>query len=74
RGFMYAGASRVMASLWSVSDKATAELMSRFYKAMEQDGLRPPAALRRAQAEMQRQPRWRSPFYWAGFQLQGEWR
>ncbi|HLJ85650.1 MAG TPA: CHAT domain-containing protein [Candidatus Angelobacter sp.] len=74
RGFMYAGASRVMASLWSVSDKATAELMSRFYKAMEQDGLRPPAALRRAQEEMQRQPRWRSPFYWAGFQLQGEWR
>ncbi|HLJ85651.1 MAG TPA: CHAT domain-containing protein [Candidatus Angelobacter sp.] len=74
RGFMYAGASRVMASLWSVSDKATAELMSRFYKAMEQDGLRPPAALRRAQTEMQRQPRWRPPFYWAGFQLQGEWR
>src|SRR5579871_5773962 len=74
RGFMYAGASRVMASLWSVSDKATAELMSRFYKAMEQDGLRPPAALRRAQEEMQRQPRWRSSFYWAGFQLQGEWR
>jgi len=74
RGFMYAGATRVMASLWSVSDKATAELMSRFYKAMEQDGLRPPAALRRAQEEMQRQPRWRSSFYWAGFQLQGEWR
>src|SRR6202020_3425054 len=35
RGFMYAGASRVVASLWRVSDVGTAELMGCFYTAME---------------------------------------
>jgi len=74
RGFMYAGAPRVVASLWKVDDAATAELMSRFYKAMVRDGLRPAAALRRAQVEMWKQERWASPFNWAGFQMQGEWK
>jgi CHAT domain-containing protein/Flp pilus assembly protein TadD len=74
RGFMYAGASRVVASLWSVSDVGTAELMGHFYKAMEQDKLRPAAALRTAQIQMWKQKRWRSPYYWAAFQLQGEWK
>jgi CHAT domain-containing protein/tetratricopeptide (TPR) repeat protein len=74
RGFMYAGASRVMASLWSVNDAATSELMARFYKAMERDGMRPAAALRTAQIQMWRQKLWRSPYYWAAFQIQGEWR
>jgi len=74
RGFMYAGAQRVVASLWSVSDKATAELMARFYRAMEKDGLAPAGALRRAQIEMWRQSMWSSPYYWAAFQLQGEWK
>ena len=74
RGFMYAGASRVMASLWKVDDVATAELMGRFYKAMERDGMRPAAALRQAQIEMWKQKDWRSPYYWAAFQMQGEWK
>jgi CHAT domain-containing protein/Tfp pilus assembly protein PilF len=74
RGFMYAGASRVMASLWSVNDVGTSELMARFYKAMEKDGMRPAAALRTAQIQMSKQRRWRSPFYWAAFQIQGEWK
>ncbi|HLJ86941.1 MAG TPA: CHAT domain-containing protein [Candidatus Angelobacter sp.] len=74
RGFIYAGASRIVSSLWSVPDEATAELMSRFYKAMERDGLRPASALRRAQEEIRKRPEWHSPFYWGGFQLQGEWR
>src|SRR5581483_8889623 len=39
RGFMYAGATRVMASLWSVDDEVTAYLMAHFYRSMEQDGL-----------------------------------
>lgn len=73
RGFMYAGASRVVASLWSVSDIATSELMARFYKAMEQDKLRPAVALRAAQLQMWKQKRWKSPYYWAAFQLHGEW-
>ncbi len=73
RGFMYAGAPRVVASLWSVDDTATAELMKIFYRKMLRDGLSPAAALRAAQNEIRRQERWRLPVYWAGFVLQGEW-
>ena len=74
RGFMYAGAPRVVASLWSVEDRATAELMKRFYKAMLVDGLRPAAALRAAQIELHAQSGWEAPYYWAGFILQGDWK
>jgi CHAT domain-containing protein len=74
RGFMYAGASRVVASLWKVSDVATARLMAYFYSAMEKDGLPPAAALRAAQIQMWKQKRWSAPYYWAGFQIQGEWK
>lgn len=74
RGFMYSGANRVLASLWKVDDVATAELMALFYRSMEQAEMRPAAALRQAQIEMWKRKRWISPYYWAGFQLQGEWR
>jgi CHAT domain-containing protein len=74
RGFMYAGAPRVLVSLWSVDDEATSELMSRFYKKMLQDGQKPAAALRAAQIEMLQDARWQEPYYWAAFTLQGEWR
>jgi CHAT domain-containing protein/Tfp pilus assembly protein PilF len=73
RGFLYAGAPRVVASLWKVDDRATAELMKLFYQRMLRDGLRPAAALRRAQIDMSKQSRWAAPYYWAGFTLQGEW-
>ncbi|MBA4124994.1 MAG: CHAT domain-containing protein [Acidobacteria bacterium] len=73
RGFMYAGAPRVVASLWSVDDRATAELMSIFYRKMLRERLSPAAALRAAQNEIRQQKEWRSPVYWAGFVLQGEW-
>ena len=74
RGFLYAGAARVAASLWNVDDPATAELMSRFYRSMLSGNMRPTAALRAAQLEMSRQKRWQDPYYWASFQLQGEWK
>jgi len=74
RGFMYAGAPRVVASLWNVPDRGTAELMKRFYQSMLAKGLPPAAALRGAQVAMWQDKRWNSPFYWAGFTLQGEWR
>jgi CHAT domain-containing protein len=74
RGFMYAGAQRVVASLWQVDDLATAELMRRFYEAMLRDGQPPSAALRAAQRALARDARWGSPFYWSAFVLQGEWR
>jgi len=74
RGFMYAGSPRVVSSLWRVDDRATAELMKRFYSGMLKDGLRPAAALRTAQVSMLKEKRWSSPHYWAAFTLQGEWR
>jgi tetratricopeptide (TPR) repeat protein len=74
RGFMYAGAERVVASLWQVDDQATSQLMRYFYRGMLKDGLRPAAALRAAQIEMSKSSRWSSPYYWAGFVIQGEWR
>jgi CHAT domain-containing protein len=74
RGFMYAGAPRVVVSLWSVSDEATAELMAAFYRGMLSEKLRPAAALRAAQISLMKEGRWQSPFYWAAFTLQGEWR
>ena len=74
RGFTYAGAARVVASLWDVKDEATSELMKRFYRGMFEGGLRPAAALRAAQIEMLKEPRWESPYYWAAFVIQGEWK
>lgn len=74
RGFMYAGATRVIASLWSVDDEVTASLMAHFYRGLEQERLSPAAALRAAQMAVRKEPKWRPPYYWAGFQLQGEWR
>ena len=74
RGFMYAGAARVVVSLWNVNDKATADLMTKFYQRMLKRGESPAAALRAAQVEMWRSPQWRSPYYWAAFTMQGEWR
>ena len=73
RGFMHAGAKRVVASLWKVDDEATGDLMRRFYVAMVREGHSPAAALRAAQLAVRQQPRWKAPFYWAAFSLQGEW-
>lgn len=74
RGFMYAGASRVVASLWNVDDYTTAELMADFYRAMERDRMAPAAALRKAQIQIWKHRGWQPPYYWAAFQIQGEWK
>ena len=74
RGFFYAGAPQVMASLWPIRDRATAELSRRFYQGIFKGGLRPAAALRQAQLSMRRERRWQDPFYWAAFTIQGDWR
>ena len=60
RGFMYAGAARVVASLWQVDDVATAELMSLFYQGILKKNLPPAAALRAAQVQMWKQKRWQA--------------
>ena len=74
RGFMYAGARRVIVSLWNVNDKATASLMQRLYAGMLRDGKTPAAALRAAQIELLRTAPWQSAYYWAPFVMQGEWK
>ena len=71
RGFMYAGAKRVVGSLWRVDDSGTADLMSQFYQGMLEQGRSPVEALRAAQLEMLEQGI--SPYYWGAFTLQGEW-
>ena len=75
RGFFYAGAARVVSSLWKVDDVATSELMTRFYEGMlGREHLRPAAALRAAQEAMWKKKWHQAPYYWAAFVLQGEWR
>jgi CHAT domain-containing protein len=71
RGFFYAGASDVLATLWSVDDRATAIFMGKFYQALLRDKLPPSSALRRAQNEMRKDGRWSDAFYWSAFSLIG---
>jgi len=72
RGFMYAGATSVIASSWKVDDEATAELMERFYRRLF-GGNTPAASLREAEISMYETRRFHDPYYWAGFELQGDW-
>lgn len=73
RGFMFAGAERVIASLWQVEDRATATLMEYFYEGILTDKLSPAVALARAKQRLRQSRRWRHPYYWSGFVLQGDW-
>ena len=85
RAFQYAGARSVMASLWKISDRTTAELMVRFYKHLKA-GLPKDEALRAAQMELIHGPIQvknekgeveeidaSAPYYWAAFQIYGDW-
>lgn len=74
QGFFYAGASRLLVSLWDVDDAATAELMQRFYKALLAEKKTPAEALRQAQRELKATEGFAAPYYWAGFVLEGDWR
>jgi len=73
RGFLYAGAKSVIATLWKVNDEATAKLMTRLYVRIER-GETPSSALRGAQVEMAQDEQWSNPYYWAAFSLQGDYR
>jgi CHAT domain-containing protein/Flp pilus assembly protein TadD len=67
RAFMYAGAASVVASLWSVADATTAELMTHLYAGMITDGQTPADALRAAKRTMISSGDTAHPFYWAPF-------
>jgi CHAT domain-containing protein/tetratricopeptide (TPR) repeat protein len=72
RAFLYAGASRVLVSLWAVEDRSTRELMALFYRGLFGRGLAPARALQEAQRAMAGSGR--PPAQWAGFALLGDWR
>ena len=73
RGFLYAGAATVLATLSDVDDRATSLLLARFYHGLLVEKLAPPAALRAAQNELRRNKAFADPRYWAPFALFGEW-
>ena len=73
RAFQFAGARSVLASLWPVADESTAALMEAFYRA-RLAGQTKDEALRQAQMELRSRPEFASPFFWAAFQLVGDYR
>lgn len=73
-GFLQAGSKSVVSSLWKVDDYATRDLMREFYRAMVEENASPAAALRQAQIKLRENPQYRSPFYWAAFTVQGDYR
>lgn len=74
RAFQYAGARSVLASLWGVADYSTARFMERFYGYLHR-GKPKDEALRAAQIDQIRMKSGSShPFYWAAFELSGDWR
>jgi CHAT domain-containing protein/tetratricopeptide (TPR) repeat protein len=73
QGFLRAGASSVMSTLWKVDDEASAELVQRFYLNIINEKQSPAMALRSAQTWMWEQERWRAPYYWAAFVIEGDW-
>lgn len=75
RAFLFAGAKRVVSTLWKVDDIGTSDLMRRMYTNLAStSGETPAAALRRAQLEMIKSTRFSSPYYWSSFTITGEWR
>lgn len=73
RGFIYAGTPSLLATLWEVDDQSTALLMESFYKNWLK-GMTKPEALRQAQTQLKKMPQYQHPFYWAAFEMIGDWR
>jgi CHAT domain-containing protein len=73
QAFLMAGATQVMMSLWPIDDLATSVLMKKFYYEYLAKGVTPAAALREAERAMLRSSVRNAPFYWGGFEIQGDW-
>jgi len=67
------GASSTIASLWPVSDDATATFMDAFYGAWQGGRISKVEALRQAQLQLLTSANYQHPFYWAAFTLLGNW-
>lgn len=73
RSFLSAGTSTLLASLWPVSDAATEKLMTTLYTDLAK-GIEVQDAMRDAQRAVMADPATAHPFYWAPFNLIGNWR
>jgi CHAT domain-containing protein len=73
RAFLVAGARSVLSSLWNVPSVATADLMIAFFRHLR-EGMDKAHALRAAQLEVMSTDRYQHPYYWAAFNLMGDWR
>lgn len=69
--FQAAGSPRVVASLWSVDDEATRELVTAFYAEVRR-GRRADDALREAMRRERKNPRYAAPYFWSAFQILGD--
>lgn len=68
------GARSAIASLWSVSDEATASLMAQFYATLKQKNtVSKAAALQEAQVQLLKDERYNHPAYWAPYLIVGNW-
>lgn len=67
------GARSTLATLWSVKDDSTSQLMADFYREFSLGQMNKASALRRAQVALLQQPQYKHPFYWAPFILVGNW-
>jgi CHAT domain-containing protein/tetratricopeptide (TPR) repeat protein len=74
QGFLSAGSARVVVSLWDVNDTASATISVKLFRGILEERLPPSDALRAAQLAMRKSKNWSSPYYWAAFELYGEWR
>ncbi|MDJ0706580.1 MAG: CHAT domain-containing protein, partial [Leptolyngbyaceae cyanobacterium MO_188.B28] len=68
-----AGARSTLATLWSVNDEATTELMGQFYAQLTNPDTTRAEALRQAQLSLLNNPQYRHPLYWAPYVLLGNW-
>ncbi|MDF5731890.1 MAG: CHAT domain-containing protein, partial [Rhizonema sp. PD38] len=67
------GARSTLATLWSVQDKSTSQLISEFYHRLTQPGMTKAEALRGGQLSLLNSQEYKHPYYWSPFVLVGNW-
>jgi CHAT domain-containing protein len=72
RSFFAAGTRSLIASLWPVGDVSTSRLMEKFYDRLRSDNAQ--QALRAAQLDLLQSAEYSHPFFWAAFNIEGDWR
>ena len=68
-----AGCRAALATLWFVSDQASALMVDEFYRALAKPGTSKAKALQHAQTVLRNDPRFRHPRYWAPYLMIGNW-